>query len=622
MNVGDRNGPLFYCAVLLLLITSTIILEAQEVRRIEILNADIIELDEALGTDAQRLIGNVELKHEDAIMTCDSAYFYSATYSVDAFSNVEIQQGDTLFLNGDRLHYEGETKIAEVRDNVTLVDKETTLRTQYLDYDRTTDIAYYLGGGEITQGENELTSQQGYYYTQTDIFFFKDSVVIINPEHTIYSDTLTYNTNTEISYFYGPTEIYGEENYIYCESGWYNTRKDISLVSKNAMLDSDGRILKGDTLYYERANGYGRARWNVEMIDTTQNVILRGNKGDYYEREQLATLTDSALMIQVEDSDSLFIHADTLKSMRDTTRSPAQDPPQTGQGASSTGQNTRQTTSDTTRSDPDTTRTTARNDRTGAADGTAGDGSGQKATETERAGGGSGQAPGDGEPTANHTAGTSADTANTGNTARYNAKTGASARNNQSGNDSRILLAYHKVKIYRKDIQGMCDSLVYIEKDSIFHFYQEPVLWSDENQLTAEKIELTTKNKQLHQIFLKSSAMLISMEDSAMFNQISGKQMTGYFSGNQLTRMDVIGNGQTIYYGTDQGEVIGVNRAICSDLIIYLEDNKVSRVNYIKQPSGTYYPLELFPPEESKLDGFIWLDQWRPEKREDVFLWK
>ncbi len=566
MNVGDRNGPFAFFAALLLLISSILSLEAQEVRRIEILNADIIELDEALGTNAQRLIGNVELKHEDAIMTCDSAYFYSDSYSVDAFSNVEIQQGDTLFLNGDRLHYEGETKIAEVRDNVTLIDKETILRTQYLDYDRTTDIAYYLGGGEITQGENELTSLQGYYYTQTDIFFFKDSVVIINPEHTIYSDTLKYNTNTEISHFYGPTEIYGDENYIYCESGWYDTRQDISLVSKNALLDSDGRILKGDTLYYERANGYGRARWNVEMIDTTQNVILRGNKGDYYEQEQLATLTDSALMIQVEDSDSLFIHADTLKSMRDTTLSSLQDSPQAGQTASSNRQNARQTSGDTTQS--------------------------------------------------------AADTTNTADTDQYNAQTGASARNTQTGNDSRILLAYHKVKIYRSDIQGMCDSLVYIEKDSIFHFYQEPVLWSDENQLTAEKIELTTKNKQLHQIFLKSSSMLISKEDSAMFNQISGKQMTGYFSGNQLKRMDVIGNGQTIYYGTDQGRVIGVNRAICSDLIIYLEDNKVRRVNYIQQPSGTYYPLEMFPPEESKLDGFIWLDQWRPVKREDVFVWK
>ncbi len=483
---------------------------SQTVHRIDILNADIIQSAPALGKGAQRLIGHVKFKHENAIMSCDSAYFYSSSYTLDAFSNVSIEQGDTLFLYGDNLHYEGDTRIAKIRNNVKLVDNETVLLTDHLDYNRETEIAYYLNGGVITEGENELSSKQGYYYTKDETFFFKDSVVIVNPDYIIKSDTLKYNTNTEISYFFGPTQIIGETNFIYCENGWYDTRQDISLVTKNARLESEDRILRGDSLYYERNTGFGRANSNVELVDTTQNVILRGNKGIYYENDKLATLTDSALMIEVDGPDSLFVHADTLRSIPDTSM---QD-------------------------------------------------------------------------------------------------------------DSKILLAYHKVKIYRYDLQGMCDSLVYIEHDSMFHFYREPVLWSGENQLTASKIELVIKNQELYRLYMKDVALLASRKDSVKYNQIRGKSMTGYFKNNDLVRLDVEGNGQSIYYAEDEGVIIGVNKSECSDLIIYLKDNKVSQVNYKVQPTGIYYPLSLFPPSERYLEGFAWHDQWRPKKVRDIFTWK
>jgi len=491
-------------------------LAGQKVRQIDIINADITRGDENLGKGAQRLIGNVSFGHEDAIMNCDSAYFYPKSSSLDAFSNVEIIQGDTLFLYGDLLHYEGNTKIAQFRRNVKLIDGETVLLTEYLDYNRETEIAYYLNGGTITENENVLESRQGHYHTESEIFFFKDSVVIVNPDYTIYSDTLKYNTATEISYFFGPTEIIGEENYIYCENGWYDTQQDISLVSKNTVYMTDTRMLTGDTLYYDRGTGYGRATSNVELIDTTQNIILRGNYGVYNEIDETAVLTDSALMIQVEGPDSLFVHADTLRSVADTA-----------------------------------------------------------------------------------TAG-----------------------------ETRILLAYYKVKFFRDDIQGMCDSMVYIENDSTFHLYQEPVLWADENQLTASKIELVIRGEQMERMEMRDIALLISREDSVKFNQVRGKNMTGHFRNNQLVRLDVKGNGQTIYYAEDENpvtgarQIIGVNRAECSDLIIYLENNRVKKVNYLVKPTGKYYPLELFSESMRYLDGFVWKENRRPKSRLDVFRWE
>jgi lipopolysaccharide export system protein LptA len=496
--------------LLIILLIPAFNLQGQKVRQIEILNADIIKSERSLGSGAQKLLGNVRFKHDDAIMTCDSAYFYSKSYSFDAFSNVVIEQGDTLFLYGDKLHYEGDTRIAMFRRNVRLINDSTVLTTDYLDYNRETDIAYYYHGGVITEGDNTLSSELGHYYTQTEIFHFKDSVVIVNPDYTIYSDTLQYHSITKTAYFFGPTEIIGEENYLYCESGWYNTDEDISKMNKNAFLKSEGRTLKGDTLYYERNNGYGLANQNVELFDSSQNVILRGQVGEYFEKEKLAVLTDSAYIIQIEGVDSLYIHADTLRSIADTA----------------------------------------------------------------------------------------------------------------SISDEKILLAYNHVKIFRHDIQGMCDSLVYIEKDSTFHLFGSPVIWADENQITASKIEIKSRNQQLHRMYLRDIALLISQEDSIKFNQIRGKSMVGYFSNNDLVRLDVTGNGQTIYYAEDQGEIIGVNRAECSDLIIYLENNKVKKVNYLVQPSGKYYPLELFPENQRRLDGFSWNAQWRPLKFSDIFTWK
>lgn len=510
MNNAKIHNSLRLTGLLLLLIGAGTNIFSQKVHQIDILNSNLTASDVRIGKDATKLIGEVNLKHDDAIMFCDSAYYYPSTFSVDAFSNVRVLQGDTLTMTGDKLHYNGVTKLAEVRNNVKLVNNETILTTNYLDYNRETGIAYYLGGGEITEGDNNLTSKEGYFYINSDEFIFKKDVVIKHPDYDIFADTLKYNTDTEVAYFYGPTEIIGDSSYIYCENGWYDTKIDESLVTKNAYLKDKGTILKGDSLYYKGEIGYGRADGNVELIDSAQNLILKGNHGEYYRQSQYALITDSALMIQVDGTDSMFVHADTLRSLQ----------------------------------------------------------------------------------------------------------------NPEIEEQSRILKAYYHVKIYRRDIQAMCDSLVYVEADSIFNFFGEPVLWSDENQLTAGKIEIIMDKQVLQKMYMKDRSFIASRQDTSRYNQIRGKTMTGFFKDNQLSKIFVTGNGQTIYYGVSEEMIIGANKAECTDLIIYMKDNQVSRVNYIGSPTGTYYPIDLFPADEELLSDFKWYEEWRPLKSSDVFFWK
>ena len=473
------------------------------------MNAEITAYDVKIGKDARKLIGAVQVKHEDVLMYCDSAYIYTSTNSVDAFSNVKIIQGDTLTLTGERVYYDGVTKLARVRNNVKLVNNEITLQTDSLNYNRASEIAYYMGGGILTQEDNRLTSERGRFFLETEIFYFMDSVVITNPEYSIYTDSLKYDTQTEISYFSGPTDIINEKRYIYCENGWYDKPNEIYFVTDSAYLEEDGRTLKGDTLYYEANEGFGRANSNVELIDTAQNMTLKGNFGLYYSDADYIMITDSALMIQVDGPDTMYVHADTLRSLQ-----------------------------------------------------------------------------------------------------------------NPEDAESRILKAYYKVKIFRSDIQVMCDSLVYIEADSAFDFLGEPVLWSEENQLTAKKIRVVMANQQLYRMYLTGISFVASQKDSVKFDQMRGKEMTGYFQDNKLVKIFVTGNGQTIYYAVDQEVIIGANKTACSDLTIYLTDNKISRVNYMTKPDGTYYPLEMFPSEEAQLSDFKWVEQWRPLSWQDVYKWK
>ena len=285
----------------------------------------VLYTTEELGTDFKILIDSVFFYHENSEMSCDSAIFNTAEQVFDAYGNIKIikpneEEKDTVFLFGDTLHYNGQIKMANVRNNVILIKDSLTLTTDSLDYDLKDNIGYYSNGGRTINGKDTLTSVLGYYYSDDDEFFFKDSVVVKNPKFIIYTDTLKHNTKTETSYFLGATEIIGDENYIYCEDGWYNHKKDISQSGKNSYLQNKEHKIIGDSLFYDRNKGVGEAFKNVIISDTINESILIGNYGYYNEKTEFSLLTDSAVFVQVNEGDSLYLHADTLMSITDTLK--------------------------------------------------------------------------------------------------------------------------------------------------------------------------------------------------------------------------------------------------------------------------------------------------------------
>ncbi len=187
---------------------------------------------------------------------------------------------------------------------------------------------------------------------------------------------------------------------------------------------------------------------------------------------------------------------------------------------------------------------------------------------------------------------------------------------------ARTIQAFYKVKYYRHDIQGMCDSLIYDVNDSTIIMYKNPVLWSEDNQLTADSIKIAISNEAIDTMALYNTSFIISRDDSGTFNQIKGKTMSGYFKDNVLFKIIVSGNSETIYFVRDEyGRLIGINKAESSDMLIFLKDKQMKTITYIKKPTATLYPKEDLGPQDLRLRDFRWFGKHRPQKKEEIFMW-
>ncbi len=286
-------------------------------RQIYLLRANTLDFDEKVSGEFQVLRGDVRFRQDSSYMYCDSAYFYEKSNSLDAFGNVRMEQGDTLFVYGDVLYYNGNEGLARLRDNVRMINRDVTLTTDSLNYDRFTNVGYYFDGGVITDPQNTLSSVYGEYSPDTKYATFQYNVELENEQYVLYSDTLRYNTDTGIADILGPSKIVSDSNVIYSDLGWYDTKKDESMLLNRSQLVSKGQLLTGDTIFYNRQSGFGEVFGSMFMNDSTRKIILEGDYGFYNEITDYAFVTKEPQAIEYSMTDSLFMHADTLKSLVD-----------------------------------------------------------------------------------------------------------------------------------------------------------------------------------------------------------------------------------------------------------------------------------------------------------------
>ncbi|MDR0413362.1 MAG: hypothetical protein LBH61_06145 [Dysgonamonadaceae bacterium] len=469
--------------------------------------ADSTVFERNSNPDIHVMRGNVKFRHDSTYLFCDSAYFYQNENSLEAFSNVRIEQGDTLFIYGDYLMYEGNLNLAKMRQNVRMENRNNTLFTDHLDYDRNRNLGYFFDGGLLVDSLNELNSIYGQYSPDTKMAIFKDSVRLVNPQFVMASDTLEYDTRSKIATILGPTVIESDSGFIHSTRGWYNTETDLStLYDRSVVWSKDSvRSLTADTILYNRQTGFGEAFSRMVLNDTVKKIILTGHYGYYDDATGSALATDSAQVIEYSQKDSLFLHADTVQLL---------------------------------------------------------------------------------------TVGT-----------------------------EREVKAFYGVRIYRVDLQGVCDSLQFNTVDSTIYLHKNPVLWNTGYQITGDTIKILLNDSTLERVDVRDRSFAIEEKDTTYFNQIKGKNLTAFFTGGELNQIEVEGNTESIYYPIeDKGtEFLGRNKTESPFMTIYIEQRKPVKIRWQPSPKAEMLPIPDLTPESKFLKGFVNYDYLRPQNREDIF---
>ena len=468
-------------------------------------HANTLSFDQAQNPDAQVLVGEVCFRHDSSYMYCDSADFFEKSNSLEAFSHVRMEQGDTLFVYGDYLHYNGDTQIAHLRDNVRMENGQVTLFTDSLNYERISNIGYYFEGGMIVDSLNQLSSFYGQYSPATKLAIFNDSVRLENPDFTLYSDTLHYQTDTKLATILGPSVIVSDSGTVRTSLGWYDTEQNKALLLDRSTIESGNRILSGDSIAYDRNSGFGEVFGNMCLQDTLQQVMLEGQYGFYNEKTEYAFATDSARFLEYSQGDTLYLHADTLQM--ETV-------------------------------DPDT----------------------------------------------------------------------------------REVKAFHGVRFFRTDLQGVCDSMLFNTRDSVLYLFTEPVVWNEQYQLYGDTILIYLNDSTIDFAHVRQFAFAIQQVDSVSFNQLKGTDLKAYFDGKSVRQIDVSGNAESIFYPLENdGSMVGMNQTQSGYLSIWVKENKLERLKIWPNPEGTMTPIPDLRPEQKLLKDFYWFDYLRPQDKDDIY---
>ena len=285
-----------------------------QTKQIKILSSKYSYFDEKKYPGATILLGKVKMAHEGAILECKKALYYKDRNFFKAFGNVVIKQGDTITQTSDYVDYDAKSKQALSWGHVVLKDPKMVLTTDTLHFDRELQKLFYKNHATIKDETNTLKSKKGHYYLNTKKFTATQQVTVVNPEHHLKSVHLDYYTDSGIAYLYGPSTITNVKNHnkIYCEKGFFNTKTDISYFVKRAKLFLKDRTIQGDSLYYDKRNGFASATNHIKVIDTVRNFVAKGNYAELFEHKDSLFIVKRAVAISVMDKDSMYVHGDTL----------------------------------------------------------------------------------------------------------------------------------------------------------------------------------------------------------------------------------------------------------------------------------------------------------------------
>jgi lipopolysaccharide assembly outer membrane protein LptD (OstA) len=548
----------------------------------------------------QKLIGQVELKQKNVRMYCDSAIILNEV-SVKAYGNVVFWEGDSIKVFSDALDYQSDSGRAILIGDIQLNKNKSKLFTDTLFYDLERKRATFNDGGVFYNGDTQLSSKSGSYNTSTYIASFKDSVIVIDNDFVLRSDTLTFDTEKEILFFHAPTRLKTDSAAIYTESGfyeilsgkadfiqkaqykkgaetamadtirWLEKEKKYILIG-NASLSDSLHAANGDIIVFSEISDqldiYGRAMYQ----DFEKNQDITADSIRYNKKEGTYTTRGRSLIIDPPQ----FLGADQVDYQEDT-----------GLGLAF-GNIIYRDTSENITLYSDTLQY-------------------QKSKEYFKA-----FNKGEERPLM---------IVYLDNDSLFlSAKTLYSIRPDTTGKDTtRFFVANETVRVYKSDLQAICDSLSYEPSDSLISMFKQPMAWSDTSQFSADTLLLKNGTSGIKEINLTGNSIIINELDSIFYNQIQGKTIDAFFIEKNVHLMTAKGNAEVVYYIKDEENAyVGVDKTSCGLMNIYFGDNEVEKIVFYVKPKTQVLPMLKADHLKLRLGGFRWNALAKPRFPLDV----
>jgi lipopolysaccharide export system protein LptA len=551
-------------------------------------------IEDKEGIEAVKWISQgLQLRVDSTYIYADSAVIFGED-RVYAYGNVVIQQGDSLNVFTDTLYYFKETDVADLIGEVALEQGTKQLWTKNLTYHLGEQYGEYTQGGILVDQSLQVSSKQGIYYAADEEVIFKDSVVVLHPEFNLAADSMHYLAAESRVIFTGPTNIYTPTAEIYCESGFYDLASETAEFNSHAQYAGEQKKATADTIRYNSGMKEVLMLGNVHVAENEKRI-----DGDY--------------LRYLEQSGETWISGDPAKYV-DSTRKV---------------------------NSPEIFYNEKTNQVTTKGRGAVTDGPMQMEFDHSDFDQGTGIGKFSGKVMWRDTVsnvGIFTDTMDVARGAKYVLAYGINrslfftlvdgdtlyiaadtlnmeSRADTSGTQdtSRIIRAYHDVRLFKSDMQGKADSLVFNDTDSLFSFFGDPVLWSDTTQFSADSITMSIKNSQVNDIMLTQKAIIISELYGTYYDQIKGKTILAQFDSSAIKDMWVTGNAESVYYTRDeQSAFIGVNKTICSKMYFTFLEGQIDVLKYYGENSSSMMPMNEAKHDTLRLEGFRWRSAERP----------
>ena len=568
------------------------------------------------GASYRKVTGPARFLHNGTYLLCDTALWNVETKVIDAWGNVSIIQDQTV-LTSDKLTYLVDQDLAQFRGSVVqLTDKDhNTLRTRHLDYNTKDSVAIFMNGGSMRDKDGQIIeSRNGTYDSKIKKFTFENDVNMFTDSIFVVTRTLDYESDINLATFGAGTNAWKDDNMLSSEAGWYDSGRELFFFRDDVHVMTPDQEGWCDSLFFYRPTSDVEMIGQAQVTDTTRNVFALAGKITYQDSLSKVTLTRKpAVISQTEEQDgsvdTVYLGAeklvyytipmfkvDSLAAVEAQSRLQSLNVDPVGEFRKKAAAEAAKAAAEDAKNDP--------NYRA------------QQEAKAAKAAKASAKPKKDEKPV-----GVQADSLLVADSLAVTDSL-AFAEVVEPVDSTRIgfLEAIRNVRIYKKNMQVVCDSLVYSDLDSLARLFKEPLIWQEAvRQYTADSISVVISNGTMDKASLMSNAFISIMEDSTHFNQIKATEMMAYFDGKGgLTRFDALGGSSALFYIEENETLATVNKTDSKMLSAVFKDGELQRIYYYDSPKNDGYPVVQLSEEDRKLKGFNWQPAKRPVDRNAI----